>query len=163
VMRSYKFARRSFLQGVGAGAVGLRTMLRTMEASAQGMTSPPRLLITHWPVGSVHYAWKPTGSATTYTPSAIPQPFEDPRLRNEMIAVSGVSVDPSTAAAYAIPNGGGHEAGTVKVMCGTGSPGTRKNGGEHDDGIAGGPSWDQIFLKNVAALQLPGNPYANSI
>jgi Protein of unknown function (DUF1552) len=150
-MRSYRLARRSFLQGVGAGAIGLRTMLRTMEASAQGMAPPPRFLLTHWPVGTIHYMWKPTGSGTTYTTSKILQPFEDAGLRQQMIAVYGMSVEASING-YTIPNGGGHEAGTVKVACGMGSPGTRNNGGEHDDAVAGGPSWDQIFLKRIPAL-----------
>jgi hypothetical protein len=48
--------------------------------------------------------------------------------------------------------GGGHEDGTPFCTTGSNSPGTRSNGGEADDGCAGGPSWDQIFLKNVPAL-----------
>jgi uncharacterized protein DUF1552 len=150
-MRSYRFARRSFLQGIGAGAFGLSTMLRNLEATAQGAPPPPRFLLTHWPVGTVHYMWKPTGTGTTYTTSKILKPFEDAGLRANMIAVYGMSVEP-TIAGYIIPNGGGHEAGTVKVVCGMGSPGTRNNSGEHDDALAGGPSWDQIFLKRIPAL-----------
>ncbi len=49
-MRSYRFARRSFLASIG-GAFGLRIMLDDFEAMAQGATSPPRFLMTHWPVG----------------------------------------------------------------------------------------------------------------
>lgn len=159
-MRSYRFARRSFLQGIGAGAFGLRTMLKTMEASAQGMGPPPRFLLTHWPVGTIHYMWKPTGTGTNYTTSKILQPFETAGLRPNMIVVYGLTVDPKDVSTYAIPNGGGHEAGTVKVVCGMGSPGTRNNGGEHDDALAGGPSWDQIFLKRVPALSPPASGYA---
>jgi hypothetical protein len=48
--------------------------------------------------------------------------------------------------------GGGHEGGTVLIATGASSPGTRVNGGETDDSMAGGPSWDQIFLKHVPAL-----------
>jgi hypothetical protein len=48
--------------------------------------------------------------------------------------------------------GGGHEDGTPFCTTGANSPGTRQNGGEPDDGCAGGPSWDQILLKNVPAL-----------
>jgi len=39
----YRFARRSFLAGVG-GAVGLKVLLRNLESSAQGLAPPPRLL-----------------------------------------------------------------------------------------------------------------------
>ncbi len=48
--------------------------------------------------------------------------------------------------------GGGHEDGTSFATTGASSPGTRANGGETDDGCAGGPSWDQIFLKHVPEL-----------
>src|SRR5215831_6757557 len=157
-MRSYRFARRSFLQSVGAGAVGLRTMLRTLEASAQGATSPPRFLVTHWPVGTIHYMFRATGSGTTYTTSKILQPFETAGLRNDMIVLYGLQTS-----SMASNGGGGHEAGTCKTMTGANCPGTRKNGGEGDDAAAGGPSWDQIFLKNVAALKTPGVGYANAI
>ena len=44
-MRSYRFARRSFLASIG-GAFGLRIMLDDFEAMAQGATSPPRFLMT---------------------------------------------------------------------------------------------------------------------
>jgi hypothetical protein len=150
-MRSYRFARRSFLQGIGAGAFGLSTMLRNLEATAQGAPPPPRFLMTHWPVGTIHYMWKPTGTGTTYTTSPILKPFEDAGLRANMIAVYGLSIE-NAKCGGAIPNGGGHEAGTVKVACGMASAGTRNNGGEHDDALAGGPSWDQILLKRVPAL-----------
>lgn len=172
-MRSYRLARRSFLQGIGAGAVGLRAMLRTMEAGAQGMGSPPRLLITHWPVGTIHYFWKPTGSGTNYTTSQILSPFEGspgvdggpavPSLRGDMIVLYGMTTEPMDNSAWNIPGGGGHEAGTMKMMCGTGSPGTRSEPVKVNDAVAGGPSWDQIFLKNVPALQTPGTGYANAI
>jgi hypothetical protein len=50
-------------------------------------------------------------------------------------------------------------------------PGTRSNGGEGDDGVAGGPSWDQILLEKViddaatgaVKLKQPGVGYANAI
>ena len=174
-MTSYRLARRSFLQGIGAGAFGLKTMLRTMEASAQGMTSPPRLLITHWPVGTIHALYKPTGSGSSYTTSPILAPFEGtppagqtaaPSLRNDMIVLFGMTTEPRDNAAWNIPGGGGHEAGTMKMMCGTGSPGTRQEPVKVNDAVAGGPSWDQIFLKNVPALSgtsLGLSGYANAI
>jgi hypothetical protein len=48
--------------------------------------------------------------------------------------------------------GSGHEDGTVFATTGASSPGTRANGGELDDGCAGGPSWDQILLQHVPEL-----------
>jgi hypothetical protein len=61
--------------------------------------------------------------------------------------------------------GGGSEAGVVFRTTGTHSPGTRDNGGEHDDSVAGGPSFDQIFLKNVPLLARAGSavPFLNAI
>jgi hypothetical protein len=50
------------------------------------------------------------------------------------------------------------------VTTGADSPGTRGNGGEGDDSVAGGPSFDQIFLKHVPALQVSGSPgYINTL
>ena len=51
-MISYRFKRRAFLAGMGGG-VGLKIMLRNMEAAAQTTKSPARLLVPHWPVGIV--------------------------------------------------------------------------------------------------------------
>jgi hypothetical protein len=63
----------------------------------------------------------------------------------------------------ATPGGGGAEGGTVMMMTGQSSPGTRANNGEADDSVAGGPSFDQIFLKHVPALARSGTGYANAI
>jgi hypothetical protein len=154
---SYRFARRSFLRGVG-GALGLRVMLRNMEAMAAGATSPPRFLLTHWPVGTLRQRFLPTGSGATYTPSTIIKPFEDAGLRGDMTVFYGF-----TDNHLKCPGGGGHEAGTPFTTTGCTAAGTRQNGGEGDDGVAGGPSFDQVFLKHVTDLQRPGQGYANAI
>jgi hypothetical protein len=156
-MRSYRFARRSFLAGVG-GAVGLKLMLQNMEAMAQGATSPPRFLMTHFPVGTLRVRFLPTGSGSTYVASPIIQPFEDAGLRNDMTVFYGFS-----DGHLQCPGGGGHEAGTPFTTTGCSAAGTRQNSGEKDDGVAGGPSFDQVFLKNVTDLQRMGTGYANAI
>jgi hypothetical protein len=156
-MKSFRFARRSFLAAVG-GAFGLRVLLDNMVASAAGATSPPRFLMTHWPLGTVKCLFKPTGSGSGYTPSPIVQPFVDAGLRGDMTVLYGLSQAPFDA-----HNGGGHEAGTVMMTTGQRSPGTRMNGGEGDDSVAGGPSFDQVFLKNVPALATAGLGYVNAI
>jgi hypothetical protein len=156
-MRSYRFARRSFLAAVG-GAVGLKVMLRNMEAAAQGATSPPRFLMTHFPVGTLRVRFMPSGSGSTYTASPIVQPFEDAGLRNDMTVFYGFS-----DGHLQCPGGGGHEAGTPFTTTGCSAEGTRQNGGERDDGVAGGPSFDQVFLKRVPELQRSGTGYANAI
>jgi hypothetical protein len=151
-MQSYRFARRSFLASIG-GAFGLEILLRNMEASAQGMGGPPpRFLMMHWPVGTIRNQFIPTGTGTSYTtsksgqgPGYIISPFDTPELRPRTIALHGMSMSLTG-------RGGGHEDGTPMCTTGANSPGTRQNGGEPDDGCAGGPSWDQILLKNVPGL-----------
>lgn len=155
--RSYRLARRSFLAAVG-GAFGLKILLRNIEARAMGTPPPPRFLMTHWPVGTVRYHFLPTGSGTTYTTSRILQPFEDAGLREDMIVLYGLNFRGIDGGC-----GGGHESGTPMSTTGASVPGTRSNGGEADDGAAGGPSFDQIFMNHVPELQSPGIGYANAI
>jgi hypothetical protein len=168
--RSYRFARRSFLASVG-GAFGLHVLLRNFEAMAAGAKAPPRFLAMHWPVGTIKYHFMPNGGAkpsgvggiSEWSP--ILQPFKDKGLDADMSLIWGLDdKGPSNGA-------GGHEGGTPMCVTGTGCPGTRKNGGEADDGVAGGPSWDQILLNRVVddattgavSLSRPGIGYANAI
>ena len=151
-MQAYRFARRSFLLGIG-GAFGLEILLRNMEAAAQGAGAPPRFLMMHWPVGTIRDQFIPTGSGTSFTTSKMGQgpgyiisPFDTPELRPQTIILHGFNMDGIRG------EGGGHEDGTGFATTGASSPGTRANGGEDDDGCAGGPSWDQILLRNVPAL-----------
>jgi hypothetical protein len=170
-MRSYRLARRSFLTAVG-GAFGLRILLRNFEAQAQGMVAPPRFLMTHWPVGTLKWAFLPNGGqapaggmGTITQWSPILQPFMDAGLANDMTLLWGFR-DQGNAG-----GGGGHESGTPMTTTGANCPGTRQNGGEGDDGCAGGPSWDQILLEEVKddaatgaiKLKQPGIGYANAI
>src|SRR3954470_14381757 len=159
-MISYRFKRRAFLTAM-SGGVGLKIMFRNMEAAAQTTTSPPRLLVTHWPVGIVpgqgDALWKPSaGAAGGY---AL-QTFVDNGLDGDMITLKGVSTN-----GLNLNGGGSHEGGTVVLATGVGCGGTRTNRGEGDDGFAGGPSFDQVLLKNVPALVSPmgGSGFANSI
>jgi hypothetical protein len=169
-MSSYRLARRSFLAGIG-GAVGLRVLLSNFEAMAQGMTGPPRFLMTHWPVGTLKWAFlpnggqKPAGIGSITQFSEILKPFETAGLKDDMSLIWGLYERGSRG------GGGGHEAGTPMATTGAICPGTRQNGGEGDDGVAGGPSWDQILLTEVkddaatgaVKLKQPGIGYANAI
>lgn len=101
-----------------------------------------------WPIGTIRYYFLPEGSGANYTPSRILQPFEDAGLRDDMTILYGLSMDMINAGC-----GGGSEAGVVMAGTGADCPGTRDNGGEPDDAVAGGPSFDQIFLQNVTAMQ----------
>lgn len=155
---SYRFRRRSFLASLG-GAFGLSTLLSNLEASAEGQASPPRFLMMFWPVGTVPSAFRPTGEGVNYKASPILQPFEDAGLRQDTIVLYGLSDK-----GLSLIGGGGSEGGVVARTTGASSPGTRINGGEADDSVAGGPSFDQIFLKHVARLSRPNAvPYLNAI
>jgi len=156
-MRSYHFARRSFLAAVG-GAFGLHALLRNLEANAQGTPPPPRFLMTHFPVGTLRHRFLPTGTGASYVASPIIQPFEDAGLRQDMTVFYGFSDHHLPC-----PGGGGHEAGTPFTTTGCGAAGTRQNGGEGDDGVAGGPSFDQVFLNKVPNLMRDGVGYVNAI
>ncbi len=163
-MKSYRVARRSFLAAVG-GAVGYGAILRNMEASAQGAGSPPRFLMVSWPCGSIQQAFVPTGTGADYTVSDthggagyIIAPFATPELKPHTHIMLGFNMN-----GMQCPGGGAHEAGTPFSTTGANGPGTRANGGETDDGCAGGPSWDQILLNHVEDLKSGGRDYYNVI
>ena len=106
-MMSYRFRRRAFI-GALSGGIGLKIMLRNLEGSAQGMRSPGRLLVTHWPVGIVAGAndalWKPTTGSVGGSPAL--KPFADLGLGPDMTVIRGLST-----AHLNTPGGGGHRAG----------------------------------------------------
>ena len=155
-MISYRFKRRAFLAAM-SGGVGLKIMLRTLEGSAQGMRSPARLLVTHWPVGIVagqnEALWRPTSGSVSGSPGL--KPFADAGLGPDMTVIRGLSTP--------VGFGGSHEGGTVGLVTGLAAPGTRSGEAESDDAFAGGPSFEQIMLQEVPGLQRPGPGFANSI
>src|ERR1041384_4842251 len=129
-MKSYRFARRSFLASVG-GAFGLTTMLDNLAAQAEGAKSPARFMLSHFPIGTYRQSFLPTGSQTNFTLSPILAPFQP--LLADMIVLYGL-----TDSHLRCPGGGGHEAGTPFTTTCASAQGTRANGGEADDGTAGG-------------------------
>jgi hypothetical protein len=163
-MKSYRIARRTFLSALG-GALGLHTLLRNMEAAAQGVGAPPRFLMIGWPCGTVRYPFVPTGTGSAYTasttfaePGYIISPFATPELKPHVHILTGFNMR-----GLLCPGGGAHEAGTPFSTTGASGPGTRSNDGETDDGCAGGPSWDQILLRHTDALKTKGRGYYNVI
>ncbi|HVY38271.1 MAG TPA: DUF1552 domain-containing protein [Polyangia bacterium] len=159
-MISYRFKRRAFL--AATGGVGLKVMLRNLEASAQTMRSPARLLVTHWPVGIVAGSgdalFKPQSGSVGGSPGLAP--FDMAGLGPDMTVLRGVSTS-----MYNLNGGGSHEQGTVELVTGVNCPGTRANCCEGDDAYAGGASFEQILLNGVPALKAPsgGSGFANSI
>lgn len=144
-MSSYRFARRSFLGMIG-GACGLRALLENIEAHAQGMPAPRRLLVMHHPVGTYRAAWLPQNPGPSFTLSRILQPFE--MLKSDMVVLDGLSIEQSGP-------GGGHEKGTVVMMTGAPTRYTRAGQPEMDDAAADGPSIDQLLLAKSAELRGP--------
>lgn len=143
--------------GLGA-AYGLSHLLQNLEAAAEGAKPPPRFLLMFWPLGTVPYLFRPTSAGFDYQASPILQPFEAAGLRQDMIALYGLGDRGVT-----VNGGGGAEGGVVLRTTGANSPGTRLNGGEGDDSVAGGPSFDQIFLRKVPELSVDGAGYVNAI
>src|SRR5262245_9629516 len=128
-----------------SGGLGLKIMLRTLEGSAQGRRSPGRLFITHWPVGIVAGAndalWRPTTGSVGGSPAL--KPFADAGLGPEMTVIRGLSTAHLNTA-----GGGGHQQGTVSLMTGLASGGSRANCCQADDSFAApGGSIEQILLK----------------
>lgn len=162
-MISYRFKRRAFITAMGGG-LGVKVMLRNMEVSAQGMNSPPRLLVSHWPVGIVagqnNMLWTPTSGSVGGSPGL--QPFADAGLGADMTVFRGVSTSNLN-----VSGGGSHEQGTVALVTGRAAGGSRANCCEGDDAFAApGGSFEQILLRNVTSLQSPARGiqgYANSI
>jgi hypothetical protein len=144
-MMSYRFARRSFMSLVG-GAFGFRALLENIEAHAQGVVAPRRLLVMHHPVGTYRAAWLCENPGADFTVSRILKPFE--ALKSDMMVLDGLSI------AQGGP-GGGHEKGTVVMMTGAPTRYTRAGQPETDDAAADGPSIDQLLLSKSAELKTP--------
>lgn len=126
--------------------MGLSTLLSKLEAAAEGEKPPPRFLLLFWPAGTIPYLFLPQGEGRGYTSSPILQPFEDAGLRNDMTVLYGLR-----DSRKAIDSGGSEGGVVLRTTCAD-IPGTRANGGESDDAVAGGPSIDQILSKRVPEL-----------
>jgi hypothetical protein len=155
---SYKFARRSFLRGLGGSAALLTPLLRSIEARAAGAAAPLRLLVIHHPLGTNPGLsnWRPAVGATS-TNFTLPMeslPFAP--LQKYMVMVDGVNLiaaSGQTSGTFADSSGGQntHEGGIVAMM--TGVPTIGMVG--QQDHCAGGPSIDQILLQKSATLGGP--------
>ena len=146
-MSSYKLARRAFLRACGGSAALTLPLLRSIEARAQGMPAPRRLLIIHHSQGSPLEQWRPAGGATTqaFTLPANSAPFAP--LQSKMILIDGLNL---VTASMATDNGGQNtsEGGMVALM--TGVPTLGRIG--QQDHCAGGPSIDQLLLQRSPLL-----------
>ena len=84
-MISYRFKRRAFMIGDGRRAGAQDHAAQHGGCRPRACDSPPRLLVTHWPVGIVagssNVLWSPTSGSVGGSPGL--QPFADagPRRR----------------------------------------------------------------------------------
>jgi hypothetical protein len=147
---SYKIARRSFLRGCGGSAALLAPLLRSIEASAQGVPAPLRLLIIHHPLGTaplgVNWVPKVSATTTTFTLPLESAPFAP--LQSKMVMIDGLNL---VTASKVSGNTGGqssHEGGIVAMM--TGVPTLGQKG--QQDHCAGGASIDQLLLAQSPGL-----------
>ncbi|HEX3695538.1 MAG TPA: DUF1552 domain-containing protein [Polyangia bacterium] len=149
-MISYKFARRSFLRGVGASASLIVPLLRSIEARAAGGAAPLRLLVISHPLGANpdQTKWVPTATKNFTLPFET-APFAP--LQKYMCMVDGVNIVTAGGGNDSSGGSGTHEGGTVAVMTGVPTIGIVGPG----DHCAGGPSIDQILLDKSAVLGGP--------
>ena len=156
-MSSYKFKRRSFLRACGGSAALLAPLLRSIEARAQGVKAPLRLLILHHPLGAAPGlgSWRPNATATTtnFTLPFESAPFEAAGLKPYMAMVDGLNMVFATRSTDPNMNSGQntHEGGMAVMM--TGVPVLGRIGTQ--DHAAGGASIDQILLDNSPVLGGP--------
>ena len=152
---SYKFKRRSFLRACGGSAALLAPLLRSIEARAQGVTAPLRLLILHHPLGAAPglATWRPNASATTtnFTLPFESAPFEAAGLKPYMCMVDGLNMVFATRNSSANSGQNTHEGGMAVMM--TGVPVLGRIG--QQDHAAGGASIDQLLLDNSPMLGGP--------
>jgi hypothetical protein len=152
---SYKFARRSFLGAAAASgsAALLAPLLRSIEARAQGMAAPLRLLIIHHPLGANPGLtnWRPSATATTtsFTLPLESAPFSP--LQQYMCMIDGLNVLFATRDSAGNSGQNTHEGGLVSIM--TGVPVLGRVG--QQDHASGGASIDQLLLANSPMLGGP--------
>jgi hypothetical protein len=153
---SYKHKRRAFLQGCGGAAALFAPLLRSIEARAQGVKAPLRLLIVHHPLGAAPGlgSWRPNASATTtnFTLPFESAPFEAAGLKPYMSMIDGLNVVFATRTSSQNSGQNTHEGGIAVIM--TGVPVLGKIGKE--DHVVGGASIDQLLLDNSPLLGGPG-------
>ena len=154
-MTSYKFKRRSFLQACGGSAALLAPLLRSIEARAQGVKAPLRLLILHHPLGAAPglASWRPSASATTtnFTLPLESAPFEAAGLKPYMSMIDGLNTVFAPRDANTNSGQNTHEGGMAVLMTGVPVLGRVSM----QDHVAGGASIDQLLLDNSPVLGGP--------
>lgn len=142
-MRGMKLSRRALMQGLGYGAAAGAVSLpfwRSAQADL-GDGPPVRLLVVHFPCGTVHDQWFPTGGLDDFVLGPITAPFEP--LRDKMVMIKGLDIIRQNGAP-----GDNHGSGMVTVMSG----GAPVNAPDFETPIAAHPSLDQILAVECPAF-----------
>lgn len=151
-MSSYKVSRRALLRAAGGSAALLWPLLRNIEARADGVKAPLRLLVIHHPLGTAPglVNWVPKGVGATSKSFTLPSesaPFAP--LQSKLVMVDGVNIVTATTSKTTDNSGQNtHEGGIVAMM--TGVPTLGVHG--QQDHCAGGASIDQLLLAQSPML-----------
>ncbi|MEM9458996.1 MAG: DUF1552 domain-containing protein [Myxococcota bacterium] len=159
-MHGIQVSRRSLLRGLGyASAAGAVSLPFWRSVQADPLVGPPtRLLVVHFPCGTVPEQWFPTGGTEDFVLGEITAPFE--ALRDRMVILGGLDIIRQSGAP-----GDNHGSGMVTVMSGSApveSP-------DFDTPIASHPSLDQILAEQsplfadtpIASVQLAADTRAD--
>ncbi len=134
--------RRTFLRGAAGTAVAL-PWLQAMDAGAGGVTPPKRLVAFFTNNGTVHEAWRPTGSETDFNLGPILAPLEP--FKSKLLVLAGIDMESS----YHGPGSGDpHMPGMAHMLTGTEMVDTGP--GQYDK-MGGGISVDQFIAQQIAA------------
>ena len=152
-MISYKFARRSFLRGVGGLAPLMLPLLRSIEARAAGVAAPLRFLVIQHPLGTNPGLtnWRPAASATTSTFTLPLESAPFTPLQKYMAMIDGLNLVAVGGGKSTYGGQNSAEGGMVAMM--TGVPTLGMVG--QQDHCAGGPSIDQLLLQKGPGLGGP--------
>lgn len=153
-----KLGRRRFAQalGIGAGALAMSPFARMLSADTH--SAPKRLLIAHFPSGTVTSNWMPSGGERDFVLGPILRPFE--AVREHMVVLEGLNIVRESGTP-----GDNHGSGMIQVMSG-GSP---RNADGFQTPVAKHPSIDQLVASapgygdhtRFASLQLAADVRAD--
>jgi len=137
-------SRRSFMQTLGASAIGL-SCLKTSRALSQQAPLPKRLVLFFSPNGTIPEAWGTDGGETNFTFRRILEPLEP--YRSQTCVIEGLDMKSTDSGP-----GDGHQKGMGHLFTGVELlPGDVKGGCEScpPASFASGPSIDQVIARKI--------------
>lgn len=132
--------RRTFLRGAGGVCVGL-PFLEIMSSHAGVAADPKRIVFMFTNNGTIHSAWRPTGTEDAFTLGEILLPLQP--WQDQLLVLSGVDVE---SAHHGPGSGDPHMPGMAHLLTGTEMVDTGP--GQYDK-MGGGISLDQFLADSV--------------